>query len=161
MKCRTHTKTPALFSILNLHNIVVQKTFWVMHMRRPCRKKNKIPNEQPVFGCQPTFGSHSHSRTNKLFSSFFFMSITFASRTHDGKGTFFMIFERFSCVRWSEYTTEYIYLTSTNRKHLQLMTTYNNSHCQTHLLADLITIPLMYNLVFWNNFLKKKKKNTL
>ena len=38
------------------------------------------------------------------------------------------------------------------------MTTYNNSHCQAHLLADLLTIPLMYNLVLWNNFLKKKKK---
>ena len=33
------------------------------------------------------------------------------------------------------------------------MTTYNNSHCQAHLLADLITIPLMYNLILWNNFL--------
>ena len=33
---------------------------------------------------------------------------------------------------------------------------YNNSHCQAHLLADLLTIPLMYNLVLWNSFLKKK-----
>ena len=30
--------------------------------------------------------------------------------------------------------------------------------CQAHLLVDLPTIPLMYNLVLWNNFLKKKKK---
>ena len=51
--------------------------------------------------------------------------------------------------------TKFHYLTSTNRQHLQLMTTYNNSHCQAHLLADLPTIPLMYNLVLWNNFLKK------
>ena len=52
-------------------------------------------------------------------------------------------------------------ITSTNRQHLQLMTTYNNYHCQAYLLADLITIPLMYNLVLWNNFLKKikNKKN--
>ena len=35
------------------------------------------------------------------------------------------------------------------------MTTCNNSHCQAHLLADLLTIPLMYNLVLWKNFLKK------
>ena len=49
------------------------------------------------------------------------------------------------------------YLTSTNQQ-LQLMTTYNNYHCQAHMLADLLTIPLMYNLVLWNNFLKKTKK---
>ena len=42
-------------------------------------------------------------------------------------------------------------------KHLQLMTTYNNYHCRAHLLADLIIIPLMYNLLPWNNFLKKNK----
>ena len=48
------------------------------------------------------------------------------------------------------------YLTSTNGQHIQLMTTYNNSHCQAHLLADLITIPLMYNLKLWNNFHKRK-----
>ena len=30
--------------------------------------------------------------------------------------------------------------------------------CQAHLLADPLTIPLMYNLVLWNNFLKKTKK---
>ena len=45
-------------------------------------------------------------------------------------------------------------LTSTNRQHLQLMTTYNNSLCQAHLLADLLTIPLMCNLVLWSNFQK-------
>ena len=39
-----------------------------------------------------------------------------------------------------------------------IKTTYNNSHCQAHLLADLLTIPLMYNLVLWNNFLKNTKK---
>ena len=27
--------------------------------------------------------------------------------------------------------------------------------CQAHLLADILTIPLMYNLALWNNFLKK------
>ena len=34
----------------------------------------------------------------------------------------------------------------------------NNSHCQAHLLADLLKIPFMYILALWNNFLKKKKK---
>ena len=28
--------------------------------------------------------------------------------------------------------------------------------CQAHLMADPLTIPLMYNLVLWNNFLIKK-----
>ena len=28
--------------------------------------------------------------------------------------------------------------------------------CQAHLLADPLTIPLMYNLVLWNTFLIKK-----
>ena len=29
------------------------------------------------------------------------------------------------------------------------------SNCQEHLLADTLTIPLMYNLILWNNFLTK------
>ena len=33
--------------------------------------------------------------------------------------------------------------------------------CQAHLLADPLTIPLLYNLVLWNNFLKKQKKNQI
>ena len=33
---------------------------------------------------------------------------------------------------------------------------YNNSHSQAHSLAYTLTIPLMYNLVLWNNFLKNK-----
>ena len=28
--------------------------------------------------------------------------------------------------------------------------------CHAHLLANLLTIPLMYNLIVWNNFLEKK-----
>ena len=47
-----------------------------------------MPNKQPPFGCQPAFGSHSQWLTNKLFSSFFFMSLTWASRAYDEKGTF-------------------------------------------------------------------------
>ena len=31
--------------------------------------------------------------------------------------------------------------------------------CQAHLLADPLTIPLMYNLVLWNNKKKIKIKN--
>ena len=44
------------------------------------------------------------------------------------------------------------------RKKKHLFTTYNNYHCQAYLLADLPKIPLMYILVLWNNFLKKKKE---
>ena len=51
-----------------------------------------------------------------LFSSFFFMRLTWASCAHNEKGTFFIIFECFlsfstmrthaqACVRWSKYTT--------------------------------------------------------
>ena len=79
-------------------------------------KNNKIPNEQPAFRCQPAFGSHSQSLTNKLFSLFFFMRPTWASRAHDEKGTFFIIFRCFlsfstirmhaqACIGWSKYTT--------------------------------------------------------
>ena len=51
--------------------------------------------------------------------------------------------------------TKFHYLTSANRQHLKLMTTYNNYHCQAHWLADTLKISLMYNHVLWNNFLKK------
>ena len=40
---------------------------------------NKIPNEQPAFGCQPAFGSHSQSLTNNIFSSFFFIFLPYSS----------------------------------------------------------------------------------
>ena len=33
--------------------------------------------------------------------------------------------------------------------------------CQAHLLAGPLTIPLMYNLVLWNNFLKQKNKKNI
>ena len=65
---------------------------WEDHVEKQSRN-NKIPNEQSAFGCQPAFASHSQSLTNKLFSLFFFMGLTWASRPHDRKGTFFMIFE--------------------------------------------------------------------
>ena len=82
--------------------------FCVMHMSCPCTertKKNKILNEQPGFGCQPAFKSHSQSLTNKLFSSIFFMILTWTLHTHDGKGTFswfLNVFHRFrpcECMR--------------------------------------------------------------
>ena len=38
-----------------------------------------------AFGCQPAIGSHSQSLTNKLFS-------LWASRVHEQKGNFFIIF---------------------------------------------------------------------
>ena len=48
------------------------------HMYKKITKNFKIPNEQPAFRCQPDFGSHSQSLTNKLFSSFFFASLSCA-----------------------------------------------------------------------------------
>ena len=63
-------------------------------------QKNKIPNEQPAFECQPAFGSHSQSLTNKLFSSFFFMSLSHAW----WKRYFFYDFRMFF-IYWSKYTT--------------------------------------------------------
>ena len=59
--------------------------FFFLHEPLMCMTQNVlwiIPNEQPAFG------SHSQSLTNKLYSLFFFMSLTCASRMHDGKGTF-------------------------------------------------------------------------
>ena len=72
--------------------------------------------EQPAFGCQPAIESHSQLLTNKLFSSFFFVSLLWASRVHDEKDTFFMIVKCFwlfstmrthaqACIHWSKYTT--------------------------------------------------------
>ena len=52
-----------------------KSTFSIMSMRDSW---NKIPNEQPSFGCQTALGSHSQSQTNKLFSSFFFTSLSYA-----------------------------------------------------------------------------------
>ena len=75
-----------------------KKFIFIIHMRSSCRNKdknNKIPNEQPTVRCQPAFGSHSHSLTNKLFFSFFFAGLLCASLGHDEKGTFFIIFKCF------------------------------------------------------------------
>ena len=91
---------------------------WDTHVQKRT-KNNKIPNEQPAFGCQPALGSHSQSLTNKLFSSFIFVSFMWASHVHDEKGTFLLIFECFlsfstmqthvqACVCWSKYTTSLI-----------------------------------------------------
>ena len=83
--------------ICNLFNVFSWQ-ICVIHMSMLCTKKlkfNKIPNEQPAFRCQPAFWSHSQSLTNKLFSSFFFVSLSYASRAHDEKRTFFIIFKCF------------------------------------------------------------------
>ena len=50
--------------------------------------------------------------------------------------------------------------TFTNQQQLHWFTTYNNYHCQAHLLADFLKIPLMYILYSGIIFLKKKKKVT-
>ena len=84
----------------------VKRTFFIMHMRGSCkthvekwRKKfNKIPNEQPAFRCQPAFRSYSQSLTNKLFSSFFFMSLTWASHVHNFL-MFFIVFDHGNALR--------------------------------------------------------------
>ena len=89
-------------------------------MIKNIRKWYKIPNEQPAFGCQPAFGSHSQSLTNKLFSSFFFVRLTWAScMCAWWKRYFFIIFQCLSlfltmqthaqaCIRWSKYTTYFL-----------------------------------------------------
>ena len=123
LECRTHTKTPALFSKLDLRNLVFQRTFCIMHMSAHVEKrtkKNKIPNEQPAFGCQLAFGSHSQLLTTKIFlhfSLFFCMSLTWAFRTHDGKGTFFIIFQCF----WSFLTMQMHVLKIHNTIHFSLV----------------------------------------
>ena len=88
-------------------------------MIKNIRKWYKIPNEQPAFGCQPAFGSHSQSLTNELFSSFFLMRLTWAScMCAWWKRYFFIIFQCLSlfltmqthaqaCIRWSKYTTHF------------------------------------------------------
>ena len=91
-----------------------KSTFFIMHTRgsskahkekqRKMKKKvcwsaigNKIPNEQPALSCQPVFGSHSQSLTNKLFSSFFFVSLLCASRVHNEKGIFYSFSSVYDC----------------------------------------------------------------
>ena len=52
-----------------------QLTAWVTHVEKST-KNNKIPNEQPAFGCQPAFGSHSQSLyINTQHSSLFHETI--------------------------------------------------------------------------------------
>ena len=78
---------------LLIWNLVVFCTFFYMSNECEwckCSLKNyKNPNERPAFGCQPAFGSHSQSLTNKLFSSIFFMRLTWASHANDEKVTFY------------------------------------------------------------------------
>ena len=81
-------------------------------MRCSCRKKyknNKIPNEQPAFRCQPAFGSHSQLLTNKLFSSFFFISLSCASHAHDEKGTFYSFLNVFDHFRPCECMRKHVF----------------------------------------------------
>ena len=70
MECRT----PAL---LNLRNIVVQKKIWVMHMR----KKNKKQQDSKLatsLWVSTSFWESLPIADQKNFSSFFFMSLTWA-----------------------------------------------------------------------------------
>ena len=82
------------------------KAFLFMNIRRSSRKtkKNEIPKEQPAFGCQPAFGSHSESLTNKLFSVFLHASHMSLSCAW-WKRYFFQHFTMFFIVCWSKYTT--------------------------------------------------------
>ena len=85
VECRTHTKTPALFSKLNLVNLVFREHFvsctWVL-MYKKRTKNNKIQNEQPAFGCQPAFGWYSI-----FFQTSFWESLPIADQQ-----TFFFLF---------------------------------------------------------------------
>ena len=86
------------------------------HMAENDKKHSKMMKK--VNFTRGTWEAYKEKRkkTNKLFFSFFFMSLSWASRTHDEKGTFFMIFKRFpsfstmrthaqACVCWWKYTT--------------------------------------------------------
>ena len=95
------------------HSKMMKKVPCVMHMKRPCRKKNS--KWVTSFWVSTSFGSNSQSQTNKKFSSFFFVSLLCATCVHDENVTFFIIFECFllfltmrthaqACILWSKYT---------------------------------------------------------
>ena len=54
-------------------------------------KNKENPQELPAFSCQPAFGSHSQSLINKLFSSFFYMSLMWAFHAFEIKRYFFQV----------------------------------------------------------------------
>ena len=98
-----------------LKKVPFPSCIWEAHVRR--MKKNK---EKSLLVSDwewlPKAGWHPKSGFSFGFLSFFFMGLTWASRTHDGKDTFFIIFlclRSFlnmrthvqACVPWSKYTT--------------------------------------------------------
>ena len=76
---------------------------------RSCRKNNKIPNEQPAFGCQPAFDSLSQLLT-WLTYNFFLRFSSWALHEpliHMMKKVLFSWFLNVcACVRWSKFTTD-------------------------------------------------------
>ena len=118
-------------------------------------KHNKIPNEQPGFGCQPAFRSHSQLLTNKLFSLFFIESLSWASRVHDKKGTFLLIFECFrsfstirthaqACLRWSKYTTH-------QYEQFNLSNFIVDMHARTAQMHERLSALTVQSLYWWCN----------
>ena len=85
-----HQKAGCSFIILLFLIIFDCFSTWASH------EANQKSKWATSFWVQPAFGSHSQSLTNKLFSSFLFVCLTWASRMHDKKDTLFMIFEWFS-----------------------------------------------------------------
>ena len=112
---------------------------------------NKSPNKQPAFG------SHSHSLTNKLFSSFFIKSLSCAwwkryFFTHFQ--VFFIVFDHANaCVCWSKYSfIQYVlsYLQANSKllftSHDTIASLYKvNGHRKNHLF-------LLNTTKWWNNF---------
>ena len=110
MECRTHTKTPARFSILNLCSKVFQRTFGVMHNKvfqkiSSCTREAHVEKQQKTTRFQM---SNQRLGVNQLLgvtpncwpTNFFFFFLRFSS--------FFFVFLRvpyvsLSCEWWKRY----------------------------------------------------------
>ena len=107
------------------HSKIIKSTFFIMRTRGSCKAREEKWREKFVgqkLGVTPKSWLTPKRwlliwNFVKLFSSFFFMSLRWASHTHDGIGTFFIILQCFSsfltmqthaqaCVCWSKYATD-------------------------------------------------------
>ena len=118
MECRTHTKTPALFSILNLRNIVFRKYFasctWDAHVEKRT-KTTKFQMSNHCLGVNQLLGVAPNRNQQTFF--FIFLHEPYISLLYEWwKWYFFMLFKCFSsfltmrthgqaCVFWLKYTT--------------------------------------------------------
>ena len=120
--CKTHKKFVGQWLGLTPKSWLLIWNFVLFSTWTSCAwcKNNKILNEQPAFGCQPAFGSHSQSLTNKLFSS----CVLHEPLMHMMKKILFSSFSNIfffldQCVSWSKYTTNMnIYQFSLHGRHL-------------------------------------------